>query len=111
MKIILTFILTIITSLVLITSFHEGFSELENKYVNKKCGVAIQYPEDWTVEEPDFDSKDKSSILAIFNPENDFLLFGVSIEMYDTGVAKKSMGEISKLQRDTATFFYPDSLL
>ena len=31
--------------------------------------------------------------------------------MYDTGVAKRSMGEISEFQRDTATFFYPDSTI
>jgi hypothetical protein len=109
MKIIL-FFLVAVTSLVLGTSFHESFSELENTYTNEKCGVSIKYPEDWTVEESDFVFKDQSKELAEFSPEDDPLLYGVSIQIQNFGLAKKSMGEISEFQRDFATA-YPDSTI
>ena|SRR5215217_3793462 len=104
MKVILAFITTIITSLVLTISLPEGFPELENTYVNDKCGVSIQYPDDWTVEESDFVYKDKSKTLANFYPEDDFLIFGVSMDIMNLGVAKYSMWEISEYQKDLATF-------
>ncbi len=82
--------MTFITSLVLVTSFYEGFSQLENTYTNEKCDISIQYPEDWTVEESDIAVKDLKT-LADFTPEDDFLLFGVYIEIENFGLYKKSM--------------------
>ena len=45
MKIIFV-LLVAVASLLLGISFTYGFSELENTYVNEKCGVSIQYPAD-----------------------------------------------------------------
>ncbi len=79
-------------------------------YENEKCGVSIQYPEDWTVEESNTVFKDKSKNFANFFPKDDHLIYGVSISIQNFGLAKKSMGEISEFQRDSA-MFYPGSTI
>jgi hypothetical protein len=102
--------MTIITSLILLISFYEGFSQLENTYTDEKCGISIQYPEDWTVEDSDIAVKDLKT-LATFSPEDDFLLFGVYIEIENFGLYKKSMEGVSEFQKDLATYALPESTI
>ena len=64
---------------------------LENTYVNEKCGMSINYPKDWKVEESDFVFEDKSKTLADINTqEGDIFSLSIGIENMDS--AKKING-------------------
>ena len=93
MKIIFV-LLVAVASLLLGISFTEGFSELENTYVNEKCGVSIQYPADWTVEESEYASDVDKTIADIQSEDNDIYLLDVKIE--NLGLSKYSIEDIAE---------------
>jgi len=75
---------------------------LENTYVNEKCGMSINYPKDWKVEESDFVFEDKSKTLADFDSQDaDIHILNIGIDNF--GLAKKSPGELSEFMQDSAT--------
>ena len=88
-----------IVSLFLGMYFHEGFSELENTYVNEKCGVSIQYPKDWVATESDYVFEDKSKTITDFQSEDDDIL-ELSLAIEKLGLAKKSMAGISEWYKE-----------
>ncbi len=88
-------LLVAVTSLVLGISFDESFSELENTYTNEKCGISIQYPKDWTVEESNYKYEDKSKTIADFQSEDDDI-YGLDIEIENYGLSKYSMSDIAE---------------
>ena len=97
-------ILFIISSIFLLnTPFKQIHAQgLEKTYVNEKCGVSINYPQDWKVEPSDFVFEDKSKTLADINTQNgDIYTLDIAIE--NMGLAKKSMGEISEFMHDYVT--------
>jgi hypothetical protein len=74
----------------------------------EKCGITVQYPDGWTVQESNFVSKENNyRTLVDFYPEAD-MIGSVSINIDNSRLAKKSMGEISDFLRDYATS-WPDS--
>jgi hypothetical protein len=94
MKIIFVLLIAV-ASLLLGISFTDGFSELENTYVNEKCGVSIQYPADWTVEESKYASDDVGKTIAhIQSEDNDIYLLDVSIQ--NLGLSKYSIEDIAE---------------
>jgi hypothetical protein len=97
MKIFLFFIATIM-SIFFISSLTPIFSELENTYTNEKCGVSIQYPNGWTVEESDF-ATDMSKTISDFQ-SGDEDIFGLSFAIENIGLAKKSITEIADWYKD-----------
>lgn len=115
MKIILTFIMTIITSLVLTISFYEGFSQLENTYTNEKCGVSIQYPEDWQVENDDYKGEGLRSFVDI-SPDPDDISNQISTRIWDiSDYREKTIEYISEvfrpLEDDTETGVIQDDII
>ncbi len=93
--IVLSF-LVVATSLVLETSFDKVFSELENTYTNEKCGVSIQYPKDWTVEEKGYTSDLIKTIAQFQSTDND--IYGLDISIQNFGLSQYSMEEIAEEQ-------------
>lgn len=76
--------------------------ELENTYINEKCGMSINYPKDWKVEESDFVFEDKSKTLADFDSQDaDIHVLSIGIDNF--GLAKKTPGELSEFMQDSAT--------
>jgi hypothetical protein len=76
--------------------------ELESTYNNQKCGVSINYPKDWRVLESDFVFEDKSKTLADFDTE-DADIYSLNIGIDNSGLAKKSMSEISEFMQEFGT--------
>ena len=95
-SICLTGFTMVITSF-LIIAVGNYVSALE--YTNEKCGVSINYPEDWKVTESDYVFEDKSKTLVdIQSGEDDILALDISIENF--GLAKKSLSDISEFEED-----------
>ena len=87
--------LVAVASLLLGISFTEGFSELENTYVNEKCGISIQYPADWTVEESKYASDDVGKTIAHIQSENDDIYL-LDVKIQNVGLSKYSIEDIAE---------------
>ena len=97
MNIILVFLIAV-TLIALGSSYGKIFAELENTYINEKCGVSIQYPKDWVATESNFIGE-KSKTIADFQSEDDDInTLSLSIENF--GLAKKSIADVSKWFRE-----------
>jgi hypothetical protein len=68
-----------ITSIVLITIENNAFAI---EYTNEQCGVSIQYPEDWKVENDDYKGEGLRSFVTI-SPDSDDVLTDFSIRIWD----------------------------
>jgi hypothetical protein len=68
-----------ITSIILLTIGNTAFAI---EYTNEKCGVSIQYPKDWQVENDDYKSEGLRSFVTI-SPDSDDVLNDFSIRIWD----------------------------
>jgi hypothetical protein len=68
-----------ITSIILLTIGTPAFAV---EYANEKCGVSIQYPEDWKVENDDFKGEAMRSFVNI-SPDPDDFSTQISIIIWD----------------------------
>ena len=78
-SIVLVFTIAI-ASILLFTTIENNVFAIE--YTNEKCGVSIQYPEDWQVENDDYKSEGLRSFVTI-SPDSDDVLDDFSIRIWD----------------------------
>jgi hypothetical protein len=78
-KFVLIGFTTAITSIILLTIGTPAFAV---EYANEKCGVSIQYPEDWKVENDDYKGDGLRSFVDIY-PDSDEDLNYISISIWD----------------------------
>ena len=78
-SIVLTVFTMAITSIFFLTIGTPAFAV---EYANEKCGVSIQYPEDWEVENDDYKGDGLRSFVTI-SPDSDEVLNQFSIKIWD----------------------------
>lgn len=101
-----------ITSIILLTIGNYAFAI---EYTNEKCGVSIQYPEDWEVENDDFKGEVSRSFV-IFSPDPDDVLTQISINIWDIAdYGEKTIEYVSEIFRpsedDTESGVIQDDIL
>lgn len=83
-----------ITSIVLITIGNNAFAI---EYTNEKCGVSIQYPEEWEVENQDLKNDKLRSFVEIY-PDSDDVFNSISINIWDiSDYTKKTIEYVSEI--------------
>jgi hypothetical protein len=101
-----------VTSIILLTIETPAFA-LE--YANEKCGVSIQYPEDWEVENDDYKGDGLRSFVTI-SPDSDDVLNDFSIRIWDiSDYGEKTIEYVSEifrpLEEDTESGVIQDNIL
>ena len=93
-KFVLLGFIMAITSIVLITIENNAFAI---EYTNEQCGVSIQYPEDWEVENNDFKGEQLRSFVDIY-PDSDDVSNYISLSIWDiSDYAEKTIEYVSDI--------------
>ena len=92
--------------------FTLGNNAFAVEYTNEKCGVSIQYPEEWQVENDDYKTEGLRSFVTI-SPDSDNQ---VSIDLWDiSDYGEKTIEYVSEifrpLEEDTESGVIQDDIL
>jgi hypothetical protein len=99
-SIVLTGFTMAITSIILLTIGNYAFAI---EYQHEKCGVSIQYPKDWKVENDDYRGEGLRSFVTI-SPDSDDVLNDFSIRIWDiSDYREKTIEYVSEI-------FTPESI-